>query len=95
MSDPISDRPMFFVPLGPRVGIIFFIPKLNKKEDIYLDPLIANDDEVLMINKFIAFTETIFTKDSLIPLKEEELIEVSPFFKKEITEIIKKVEMLI
>ena len=72
----ISDKPMFFTPLSPTCGILFLLPKSLEKKDIYLDHLIANDDAVLDINKKIAITETIYSKNSLISKREKELLEV-------------------
>ncbi len=77
---PITNERMYFVPVSPSCGILFFIPKSDKEDDKYVDLLIANSDEVLYFNKQIAITETIFEKDSLIAIEENELRELIDTF---------------
>ena len=77
----VSNNPMFFAPLSPVCGIMFILPNGNSKDDIYIDPLFANDDVTLDLNKKIAITETIYSKNSLIAKREKELLEILDIFK--------------
>ena len=79
----ITNDRAYIVPLSPRCCVIFFIPKSNNKEDCYLEQQLASDDDVKHVNRFIATTEKIFTKNSLISLTEEELTEVVDAFNKD------------
>ncbi len=79
-ASDLSDNIVFFVPLSPLCGVVFFIPKSNKKEDKYLNLQFADDEATLRINKFISITETILTKNSLISKNKGELVEIMSIF---------------
>ena len=73
-SKDVSPNLLIFAPLCPEGGVLFFIP--NTPNDIYMDPKIVDEKNVIEINKYICRTECELSKDSLISNCENELQEL-------------------